>query len=344
MSLTKFLANIPPTILARVSGLSMDAKSDNCRREINNLLQQTVLIGGKRLRPLLTYLMHEFLNNNSPLKNGGTVDYTTCDLLARSIEQVHAASLSHDDVVDNATTRRGKPSINVVASNKKAVLAGDYLLANVINELCRLNRPDLVSEMASVIKDLAEGEWMQLDAAQNRSYSREILREMAIKKTASVMTWCGVAPAMVGNHSPVIINYARQFGLKLGLAFQLMDDVLDFQGPGLKDQLLDLENGQVNAVLYEWLELHPEMFARYKKGDAIQDLWQERAFNDSLHQGLSNALVIVKTEAENYLQEARDLLYLMQKELGQNAAENSRKNSSLQALLFVVDYLGQRNI
>ena len=166
MSLVQFLANIPHDILKRLGDLSVDARSESCRREINDLLQQTVLIGGKRLRPLLTFLMGQFFG----------LDLDACELPARAIEQVHAASLSHDDVVDNASTRRGKPSINVVASNKKAVLAGDYLLANVIVDLATLNRPDVVSEMAQVIRDLAEGEWLQLDAAQNRAYTRESLR------------------------------------------------------------------------------------------------------------------------------------------------------------------------
>ncbi|HAZ13553.1 MAG: hypothetical protein A2X86_13560 [Bdellovibrionales bacterium GWA2_49_15] len=331
MSLVQFLANIPHDILKRLGDLSVDARSESCRREINDLLQQTVLIGGKRLRPLLTFLMGQFFG----------LDLDACELPARAIEQVHAASLSHDDVVDNASTRRGKPSINVVASNKKAVLAGDYLLANVIVDLATLNRPDVVSEMAQVIRDLAEGEWLQLDAAQNRAYTRESLREIALKKTASVMSWCGVAPALIQNAPAPMVEYARQFGVKLGLAFQLMDDVLDFQGPGLKDQLLDLENGQVNSVLFEWLDLHPELFARYRSGESIQDLWQEKQFNSSLNQSLSTALVAVRTEAQQQLDEARNILNLMNSELGKNNPTDNQK--SFRALEYIVDYLGQRS-
>ncbi len=328
MSLLQFLAHIPNDILKRLGDLNVDSRSESCRREINDLLQQTVLIGGKRLRPLLTFLMGQFFG----------LDLDECELPARAIEQVHAASLSHDDVVDNASTRRGRPSINVVASNKRAVLAGDYLLANVIVDLASLNRPDVVSEMATVIKDLAEGEWLQLDAAQNRAYTRESLREIALKKTASVMSWCGVAPALIKNAPTPMVEYARQFGVKLGLAFQLMDDVLDFQGPGLKDQLLDLENGQVNSVLFEWLDLHPELFLRYKNGESIQDLWQERQFSSSLNQSLSTALLAVRSEAEKNLDEARNILNLMNRELG-----NSENQKSFKALEFIVDYLGQRS-
>ncbi|MEK6624244.1 MAG: hypothetical protein AABY86_04715, partial [Bdellovibrionota bacterium] len=132
-----------------------------------------------------------------------------------------------------------------------------------------------------------------------------------------------------------------QFGEKLGLAFQLMDDVLDFQGPGLKDQLIDLENGQVNSVLFEWLDLHPELFLRYRQGESIQDLWQEKQFNSSLNQSLSTALVAVRTEAQQYLDEAKNILNLMNSELGKK--NPSDKQKSFKALEFIVDYLGQRS-
>src|SRR5690606_31879505 len=123
-----------------------------------------VLLGGKRLRPLLTYLCGNFFG----------VKADALDVYAKAIEMVHAASLSHDDVVDGANTRRGKPSINAESSNKQAVLAGDYLLADVIVELTKQGDLTLVQEMSYVIQALAEGEWIQLDAAASRQYTREL--------------------------------------------------------------------------------------------------------------------------------------------------------------------------
>ena len=111
------MAHIPNDILKRLGDLSVDARSESCRREINDLLQQTVLFGGKRLRPLLTFLSGQFFG----------LDLDDCELPARTIEQVHALLFLTTTWWITPSTRRGKPSINVGGSNKRAVLAGDYL-------------------------------------------------------------------------------------------------------------------------------------------------------------------------------------------------------------------------
>ena len=117
-----FLTNIPADVLLKTKSLELDIKSKDCNDRVNKLLKKTVLLGGKRLRPMLTYLFGQLFGHS--LKD--------LEVYARAIECVHAASLSHDDVVDGAETRRGSPSINTLSSNKYAVLAGDYLLADVI--------------------------------------------------------------------------------------------------------------------------------------------------------------------------------------------------------------------
>ena len=249
--LASYLSKIPPYILAKTKTLDLGPNDNYANDEIYDLLKRTVLLGGKRLRPLLTYLMADFFGQN--------LDEAT--ILARSIELVHAASLSHDDVVDNATTRRGNTSINVLSSNKKAILAGDYLLADVIIGLSKLGRPEIVSEMAQIIQDLAQGEWIQLESSERRNYSHEIIETIALKKTASVMSWCCSSPAIMMGQNEVIVNYARSFGQKLGLAFQLIDDTLDFSGQSQKDHLLDLDNGIINSVIFEWFQEHANSFS-----------------------------------------------------------------------------------
>lgn len=321
----KFLTTIPPELLGRVRDLEMNTSSESCNRSINQLLQRTVLLGGKRLRPLLTYLCGNFFG----------VEASKLDVHAKAIEMVHAASLSHDDVVDGAKTRRGKPSINAESSNKHAVLAGDYLLADVIVELTKQGSLELVAEMSKVIQALAEGEWIQLDAAHTRQYSRELIEVIAEKKTASVMSWCAVAPAVIAEMPEAIVGYARDFGYHLGLAFQQMDDTLDFSGNSKKDHLLDLENGVINAVLYEWLELNPELKARFLAGESAATLWSERH--------LDQAVSIVEARARDHLDKCLGLIDIMAKEIPQHSSLTEKQIlKAKEPLIEIVHYLGRR--
>ncbi len=321
--LKNFLSQMPLSVVAQLKNLDLHIKSDDCRAQIDKLLQRSVLVGGKRLRPLLTYLMADFLD--IPPKD--------VKLLAETIELVHAASLSHDDVIDGATTRRGIPSINIQSSNKMAVLAGDYLLADVIIQLSRLNRPDLLHEMAKVIKDLTEGEWIQSDASKNRCYTREIIAEVACLKTSSVMSWCFVAPCLAKGLPENFINYARELGTHLGLAFQLIDDTLDFSENSNKDNLLDLDNGIVNAVLFELLELNPELKNRYLKGEKIADVWEPSH--------LEEAISMVRRNAEDHLVRCHQILDILCREIPDGRSENERIKK-VKPLRVVVDFLGQR--
>lgn len=319
--LSSFLQTVPKKTLWRVQTLDLNIESKTCHHEVNSLLQRTVLMGGKRLRPLLTYLMGNLFN----------VDSERLTPYAKSIEMVHAASLSHDDVIDNATTRRGKPSINKVGSNKKAVLAGDYLLADVIVSLTNEGHLDLVREMSCVIQDLAEGEWIQLDASEERQYSRELIEKIAAKKTASVMSWCCIAPAYLAKQSHAVIEYARQFGHNLGIAFQLMDDTLDFSGNSKKDNMLDLQNGIVNAVVFEWLELNPEYKEKFKNGENIKSLLDQNK--------LDEAIEIVKNRALKHLDQCHELLEILIREAGLN---QDRAKEAKRPLELILQYLAER--
>lgn len=321
----KFLTTIPPELLGRVRDLEMMTTSESCNRSINQLLQRTVLLGGKRLRPLLTYLCGRFFGVNA----------ANLDTYAKAIEMVHAASLSHDDVVDGAKTRRGKPSINAESTNKHAVLAGDYLLADVIVELSKRGNLALVQEMSLVIQALAEGEWIQLDAAESRKYSRELIELIANKKTASVMSWCAVAPATLAGLPEAVIGYARDFGYHLGLAFQQMDDTLDFSGNSKKDHLLDLENGVINSVLYEWMELNPELKDRFLAGESASSVWSEK--------NLDRAVNIVEARARDHLDKCLELIEVMAKEIPSHSELTYEQiTKAKEPLIEIVHYLGRR--
>jgi octaprenyl-diphosphate synthase len=318
-----FLESIPSDILSRAGNLDLKVRSVNAHEAIDTVLSRSVLKGGKRLRPLLTFLMANLFK----------VDLDSITPFARSTELVHAASLSHDDVIDNATMRRGAPSINVLASNKKAVLAGDYLLSSVIVDLTLTNRLDLVREMSLVIKDLSEGEWLQLDLISTRDYTRELIKEIALKKTSSVMSYCTLAPAMYSHAPAHIQEHARVLGLKLGLAFQLIDDTLDFSGDSLKDQQLDLQNGVVNAVVFEFLDANSDLKKKFMSGENLSHILDNA--------DLSKSISIVNDFAILYLEEARSSLVEIQKYLKETTYKNDESNltSAVELIELIFAYL-----
>jgi len=321
-----FLDSLPPHILERSKNLDLKIRSVNAHNAIDEILTRTVLKGGKRLRPLLTFLTAHLFK----------VDLESITPFARATELVHAASLSHDDVIDNATMRRGSPSINILATNKKAVLAGDYLLSSVIVDLCSTNELNLVKEMSLVIKDLSEGEWLQLDLIGSRDYTRELIREVAMKKTSSVMSYCTVAPALFAKQNEKVAKLCRDFGLHLGLAFQLIDDTLDYSGNSLKDQELDLKNGIVNAVVFELLSTRPDLMERFKKGEDLTGLL------DSVD--IHPFVEMISKEAQGHLEQALTLLQVLKGELSESLYKNDSAglDEALSYLELIVSYMGLR--
>jgi geranylgeranyl pyrophosphate synthase len=319
-----FLDALPKEAIESSKNIDLKIRSVNAHQAIDSVLAKSVLIGGKRLRPLLTFLVAHLFN----------VDFKIVTPYARASELVHAASLSHDDVIDNATMRRGLPSINILASNKKAVLAGDYLLSMVIVDLSNAGNLELVREMSLVIKDLSEGEWLQLDLIGERNYSRELIREVAEKKTSSVMSYCAVAPAILSGATKDTIELCREFGRRLGLAFQLIDDTLDYSGDSQKDQELDLKNGIVNSVVFEMLTANPELFVRFKNGENLQDVVSKTPFTEYVE--------IISNEAHAHLEAANNILMKLENILTPKFKNIDDLKSRINALELIITYMGLR--
>lgn len=324
--MTSFFEAIPESILNKIDSLDLNIESSNCSVAVNEALAKTVLSGGKRLRPMITYLFAELF----------FIDNEAVNMAASSIEMVHGASLAHDDVVDNATQRRGAPSINIVESNKKAVLAGDYLLAQVIYNLAKLGDTKLIEQMSLVIKDLALGEWIQSDAILNRTYSNSLIEQIAHYKTASVMSFCSWAPAHIAKAPLEICEAANEFGRRLGLAFQMMDDTLDFSANSDKDALLDVHNNIVNSVILQWLELNPAKFDKYKAGINLIELWSEDNLNE--------AVAAVKNKAQAHMDIARHCLSTIKTYLNETkVSAPSMIDEKLVPIEFVIDFIINRD-
>jgi octaprenyl-diphosphate synthase len=180
--------------------------------------------GGKRLRPMLTLATAAL----SGYRGDGHVK------LAASVEFMHTATLLHDDVVDESDMRRGKPAARMVWGNEASVLVGDFLLGQAFKmmvEVGSLRALDILSTAAAVI---AEGEVMQLAAAKNTSTTEDEYLAVIRAKTAELFAAaCEVGP-VIAERPKAEQAAARAYGMNLGIAFQLVDDALDYGGTAQK--------------------------------------------------------------------------------------------------------------
>lgn len=178
-------------------------------------------VHGKRLRPRLVFLSAQLF---------GTVNETT-RRTALFVEMLHTATLIHDDVVDASEERRGQASVNAQWNNKVAVLAGDYLLSKAMLQLSNPSDHLILTEMLTTAMAMGEGELLQSEALKDK---REALYlEIIERKTARLLRACCVAGALSVQAPSEAINKIRDFGLNLGLVFQMRDDILDHDDPAV---------------------------------------------------------------------------------------------------------------
>lgn len=183
--------------------------------------------------------------------------------LAEITELIHTASLLHDDVIDHSLARRSQPSANIAFGNKMAVLAGDFLLGRASVALARLRDPEVTELLATVIANLVEGEFMQLKNTardeKNPIWTEDTVTYYMQKtylKSASLIAKSCRAAALLGQSTPEVVEAAYLYGKNLGLAFQLVDDMLDYTISGEelgKPAGADLELGLATApLLFAW--------------------------------------------------------------------------------------------
>jgi octaprenyl-diphosphate synthase len=178
---------------------------------------------GKQMRPLLVFL--------SARLNGEICESTF--VAATLIELLHTASLVHDDVVDDARERRGALSINALWNSKIAVLVGDYMLSRGLLISVEKNRYDMLEIVSEAVKSMSEGELLQLQKSRKLNITEEDYYKIIRMKTAAIIaacTACG-ARSVTGDTETILIM--KDFGENIGIAFQIRDDLLDYEGNGL---------------------------------------------------------------------------------------------------------------
>ncbi len=176
---------------------------------------------GKQMRPLFIFLSAKML---------GTITDKTYDA-ANLVELLHTASLVHDDVVDDANERRGFFSVNALWKNKIAVLVGDYMLSKILLLSIERENPKLLAVVARAVREMSEGELLQIEKARKLDITEEVYYEVIRQKTASLIATCCEAGAISVDRMDQTENM-RIFGETVGLAFQLKDDIFDYGEPG----------------------------------------------------------------------------------------------------------------
>ena len=177
--------------------------------------------GGKRLRPMLLVLSSKI----SGYSSGDRHIRNSC-----IVELVHAATLLHDDVVDEAFIRRGNPSVNRKWGNEASVLVGDFLFSKSFSLLASEDDSKITRSLSSASRELAEGEVLGLAIKGNFDTSEDEYMDIIYKKTASLISVSCKIGAIIGNASQEKEKALTNFGIKVGIAFQLVDDVLDYIG------------------------------------------------------------------------------------------------------------------
>ena len=214
---------------------------------INYINQYLQTGGGKRLRPILVLLSGKMLGDATP----------TLIRMAAVVEMIHTATLVHDDVIDLAKTRRGRPSVNVVWGNHTSVLAGDWLYMQAFQVAVRERNFPMLDLLINLTQMMVEGELLQLERIGKIAVTEADYMEMIDRKTASLFAACARLGALSAGAAEAVEMQMGDYAWNLGIAFQLVDDILDFTS---REKILgkpvgsDLREGKVTLPLIYALE------------------------------------------------------------------------------------------
>ncbi len=220
------------------------AAASRAPRELTGAAVDLLRAGGKRVRPLLVLLAARAAAPGRPSR--GRV------ALALVAEMVHSATLLHDDVIDDGLTRRGLPAPRVAYGNGVSVIAGDWLLAASLDLVLRASVPEAMPALVRTLRQLVEGESRQIGLRGRTDFNSDDALQIAHLKTGSLFAFCGEAGALAAGAPPEVVAALRDFGMRAGSAFQIADDLLDFESDAAtlgKAALADVTEGKPSLPL-----------------------------------------------------------------------------------------------
>ena len=215
---------------------------------INSISQYIVNSGGKRIRPLVVLLS---------ARACGASDLDRIVKAAAMIEFIHTATLLHDDVVDNSDSRRGIKTAHQSFGNESTILVGDFLYSRAFQIMVQINHMGIMEVMSDATNTIAEGEVLQLINSGNPKINKEQYLEVIYRKTGKLFEAAMVVGGLLSNQSQTVLNTLQLFGKELGMAYQIVDDVLDYSSSFEimgKDVGDDLAEGKVTLPMIYTLE------------------------------------------------------------------------------------------
>src|SRR5947209_1519315 len=283
--------------------------------------------GGKRVRPALTLL--------STRAAGGDASRPNVVRMATVMEFLHTATLVHDDIIDNAETRRNRPSINSRFGNQTAVLMGDWLYMSAFETSLQERSLQVLDILTAVTRRMTEGELLQLTLIGRADVSEEQYFDILRRKTAYLFSACCEIGAILGGCGEDERGALRDYGMSLGMAFQLVDDLLDFtsdEGALGKAAGVDLLEGKVTLPLIYLLEEEPGMKS------AVQSVVREGSYRE-----FTRELFLREAERAGTLERARARAAAYA-EAAAHALERVRPSKYADALRSITSYILRREM
>jgi len=206
--------------LALVNTLITERMASEHAPRIPEVTAHLVGAGGKRLRPMLTLAAAKLCGYDGPYHVH----------LAATVEFIHTATLLHDDVVDESAQRRGRPTANLLWDNKSSVLVGDYLFSRSFQLMVETGSMRVLDILANASATIAEGEVLQLSAAQDLRTDESIYLQVVRGKTAALFSAATEVGGVIAGADEAIVKALFEYGDALGISFQIVDDLLDYRG------------------------------------------------------------------------------------------------------------------
>ena len=284
--------------LDRVDG-QLSGLSDVPPEFLSKLIGHVVGSTGKRVRPALTLLSSGFHEHGENVS----------EKMAVAVELLHLATLIHDDTVDDSDLRRGKATISSLWGRNVAVLLGDYLFATSAIHVCDTNNVYVIRRFSETITELSKGELFELASSCDWTQDRDAYYERIYNKTASLFTISCESGAILSGASEAQAVALKGYGYNLGMAFQIVDDILDFSGSAAeigKPVGSDLANGVMTI---------PSIIAgeRFPNDNCVRRLFGDIRNKDALREAVEQVqdpavMAEAESEAERFGSEARRCL------------------------------------
>jgi geranylgeranyl pyrophosphate synthase len=299
------------------------SQADGAHHDLRAALEHLLSAGGKRIRPALCLLTGQMLSGS----------HEKLVRLSAAVEMLHTATLVHDDLIDGALLRRGMPTLNAHWTPAATVLTGDFMFARAAKLAAETDTLPLMRLFAETLAIIVNGELTQQFASRG-IISREDYDRRIYAKTASLFEMAARAAAMISPVDPETVEAMRQYGYHLGMAFQIMDDVLDFTGEQEtvgKPVGSDLLQGLVTLPAILYAQAHPN------DPDVVcltGGCYTENERMERLIESIRSSSVIVRAihEAEDYIERANEKL------------EGHPENEEKQALQDLSRYIVDRKI